>query len=177
MAELKSLLSDPGFLEKATAGDILGKALEEPGFRKIAAVAASEGNDMADENTFVNDLETLSYYDLEAKGGRRVADNRSKCQAELAAQKKIRDASPSIGDNSVDAGLVAGSAVTGLIGGLSVAGVGIIGAGVDAAGGGTGISTLSTQMGDLLGDITSGITSGQSDTLIAKCNWMRSRLT
>ena len=168
MAELKSLLSDPDFLDSASERDIWGNALNEPSFLKIAAVASSEGNDMADEGTFLNDLKTLGYYDLDAKYGREVADNRSKFQAELAAQVKIRDAKPSIGDVAVDTGLAAASAITSMVGGLSVAGVGLVGAAETALTGGTSQSELSAGMGALLGDITEGIMSGQSDTQIAK---------
>lgn len=168
MAELKSLLSNPDFLARASVSDVLGNALLEPGFRKVAAVASSEGNDMADLDTFVNDLTTLSYYDLEAKRGRKVADNRSLFQKELARQVKVRDAKPSIGDVVVDTGIAAGTAITSMIGGLSVAGVGLAGAAIEAATGNVGVSRLSTDMGAVLSKATNFMTTGMSDTQLEK---------
>ena len=168
MAELFSPLSNPDFLDRASAGDVLANALDTPEFVRMAAVASSEGNDLAREDTFVSDLKTMGYYDLDAKYGRRVADNRGKFTAEVLRQQIVRQAEPSIGDVAVDSGLAAASAVTGMIGGLSVAGVGILGAGLEATTGNTGVSELSADMGAVLQDATGFITSGMSDTELAK---------
>ena len=119
MAEFKSPLSDPAFLERASAGNILADALNTPEFVERGVIAARRGNELAAEGTFFDDMQTLNYYEVTQKYGREVADNQIKFQNEKYRQGKVRD-TPQSNEDYVDDTIIGGiSGITSMVGGLA----------------------------------------------------------
>ena len=83
MAErFTSLLTDPAFLERASASDVLADALQSPESLQTMVVAERRGNDLAAAGTRLHDLNNMNYWQLDEKYGREVADNRHNLQTE-----------------------------------------------------------------------------------------------
>jgi hypothetical protein len=121
MVGFTSLLSDPDFLKQAATPDIAADTLKDPGFVKTAVVADRRDNAIADQGSYINDLKTLSYWQLDQKYGREVADNRYNIQAEAERQYTVMNQDRSTLEEVRDLGLGAGAAVTNLVGGISAA--------------------------------------------------------
>lgn len=164
----RSPLFDNDFINEASAGNPLADALTSGELAPSIAVAAREGNGLAD-NEMARDLLEMNYAQLESKYGREVADNRYDLQLEIDEQIRTQTADRTNTEVVRDTALGATAGFVDLAGGLTagvLSGAGAVDEYFDEEN--TGLGELGVATAQTTARVTDWIRSGQSDKLAAR---------
>ena len=114
-----SPLANSEFVRQASAQGEIAAALNNAGLRDTIVAAHREGNEFAGDGTFANDIMTLPYFELEARYGREVAENRSQLQETVRSQFNAQTADRTNTQVLGDTALGVGTGFVGLSGSLA----------------------------------------------------------